>query len=70
MTTELGRIYRDEITGFVGTADARAEYLYGVPLVRLVANTGPTGDEKERWYAEKRLSPHESGGVGFGKVAP
>lgn len=58
MTIELGQVYRDPITGFVGTATARAEYLYDTPNVRLTAETGQE-DLSERWITESRLVPHE-----------
>lgn len=56
--TELGQVYRDTVSGFVGTATGRAEYLHDTPDVKLVAHTGPTDDEKSRWVSETRLEPH------------
>ncbi len=63
---ELGKVYRDTVSGFVGTATGRAEYLHGPPQVMLEADTGPTGDEKVRWVREARVVPHEPGPAGFG----
>lgn len=63
--TTLGRVYRDRISGFVGTAVGRAEYLYDSPSVQLVANTGPTGDGKTRWIEEARLEEHADQAAGF-----
>ena len=37
----LGKIYEDEITGFVGVATAKAEYLDGMPNVRLTSTNTP-----------------------------
>lgn len=52
--TELGKVYRDTVTGFTGMATARTEYLLDTPNIRLEANTGQE-DKKERWVGEARL---------------
>lgn len=64
--TTLGGTYRDRVSGFIGIATARAQYLTDSTKVLLEANVGPAGDEKSRWVAESRLEPcsHEQG-VGF-----
>lgn len=55
--TVLGAKYVDRVTGFVGMATARAEYLGNTPDVRLTAETGQ--DElKERWVTESRIEKH------------
>lgn len=64
--TTLGLVYRDRVSGFVGTATGRAEYLDGVPSVLLTADTGPSGDLKDRWVNETRLEAHEPSAAGFG----
>lgn len=61
----LGERYRDPLSGFEGTADARCEYLHGEPQLRLVAETGPTGDEKKRWFPEDALADAQPRGAGF-----
>lgn len=63
---ELGARYRDTVSGFAGTADARTEYLYSTPQVRLTAETGQ-GDGKQRWIEEGALEPAPDGKqAGFG----
>jgi hypothetical protein len=62
----LGKVYRDTISGFTGTATARAEYLHSTPDVRIEADSGPTGDAKERWVREARLEPASARSTGFG----
>lgn len=52
--SDLGTTYRDTITGFIGIATARTEYLGNTPSVRLEAVT-EQGDAKERWVNESRL---------------
>lgn len=67
MSVRFGTKYRDSISGFVGIAVARTEHLYAPPRVQLVAETGATGDEKERWFDEMRLSEHQDVVAGFGE---
>jgi hypothetical protein len=56
---ELGRKYRDQITGFEGVAIARAEYLYGCTRVTLTAISGD--DVKEYTFDSPSLVDAESG---------
>lgn len=65
MKCKLGDKYRDQITGFTGTATARAEYIDDSPSVRLTAETGQ-GELSERWVNEARLLPAEQSRTGFG----
>lgn len=51
----LGRTYRDNITGFVGTATARHEYLYGCVRVDLEGQVVQDGDVKAWVFDEQRL---------------
>ncbi len=68
---ELGKVYRDTISGFVGTATGRAEYLHKTPSVQIVADTGPQGDDSSRWIDEGQLVPiSDEGRVGFGSNPP
>lgn len=53
----LGNRYVDRVTGFVGVATGRAEYLADTPSVRLTAQTGQD-DLKERWVTEGRVDEH------------
>lgn len=55
MKTKLGAVYRDTVSGFIGKATGRTEYLESTPQVELEAETGPTGDKKSRWIEEGRL---------------
>lgn len=68
--TEFGKVYRDEVSGFVGTAIGRAEYWHGATSVQLEAKTGPSGDQKLRWVPEGRLEEVEPRGSGFGLPDP
>lgn len=60
----LGSLYRDTISGYVGTATARAVYLHGAVEVLVVAETGQ-GDSRERWIREGRLEPTTKSAAGF-----
>ena len=62
----LGKVYCDPISGFVGTATGRAEYLGNTPDVRLTADTGPAGELSERWIPETRIEPFRPPSSGFG----
>lgn len=55
----LGQTLEDTISGFVGVATAVTEY-FGreEKILELTARTGPTGDEKSRWFSETRCKPH------------
>lgn len=59
---KLGETYIDPITGFVGMATARAEYLLNTPDVRLTAKTGQE-EVKERWVAEARIEKYENDSI-------
>lgn len=61
----LGNDYRDGPSGFVGQAIARAEYLYEVPQVLLVAETKQAASDS-RWIPESRLETLPPGATGFG----
>ena len=50
---ELGRRYRDTISGFEGVATGRYEYLYG--CVRISLERGKDGDLKSEVFDEQRL---------------
>lgn len=65
---ELGREYRDSVSGFVGLAVGRTTFLHHTPIVKLCANTGRDGELKERWIDESALEPStsEPPPVGFG----
>lgn len=52
---ELGKVYRDRITGFIGTATAHLENLYDGKQVKLVPTTGPIADPKEQWFSVERV---------------
>ena len=65
MSVNLGERYRDGPPGFVGQAVARAEYLYEVPQVLLVAETQLAASDS-RWIAESRLESLPPGATGFG----
>lgn len=66
---KLGEQYRDEITGFEGTATARSEFLNG--CVRVCLEGGDDGKPAEYWFDEQRLDPTSSattGGAGLGSM--
>lgn len=53
---KLGEKYRDTITGFVGTATARSEFLYGCVRVGLEGTSAEPGKPGEvEWFDEQRL---------------
>jgi|APThiThiocy_cv2_1041547.scaffolds.fasta_scaffold12878_3 hypothetical protein len=47
----LGKKVRDRVTGYLGTATARAEYLYGEPRIQIERS----GDAEPRWFEEGRV---------------
>jgi hypothetical protein len=49
----LGDKYRDNISGFEGTATARSEFLFG--CVRVCLEGGKDGELKTEWFDEQRL---------------
>lgn len=60
---ELGKKYRDSLTGHEGTATSRTEYLHG--CVRVCLESGGDSGPAEHWFDEQRLtdkSPATSGG--------
>lgn len=65
MPPELGKRYRDVVSGFVGVATGRADYLYTTSQIRLVAETGPAGDAKERWVEEAQVVEDSLPSAGF-----
>ncbi len=54
----LGERYRDTITGFVGTATARTDYLYGCVRV-VLEGPGKEGTPEEWVFDEQRLVTEE-----------
>ena len=57
MSIELGKKYRDSITGFSGIATGKAEYLYSCRRVELKStelNDGRTIEAE--WFDEQRLA--------------
>ncbi len=63
MNTEpvmLGQKYRDTITGFVGTATARTDYLYGCVRV-VLEGRGKEGTPEEWVFDEQRLVTEAEG---------
>lgn len=53
----LGSKVKDNISGFVGIATARCEYLHGLPRVEVTASVSDENKfEGERWFDESRLS--------------
>ena len=55
MATELGRRYRDTLTGYVGVATARTEY----PGTRFSVCLERLDNYEEQWLAEGRLEPED-----------
>lgn len=66
MTTNLGSMVRDQMTGFSGVVIGRAEYLYGCVRVQVQPTGLLNGKPIEaEWFDEQRLdaeSPAISGG--------
>ena len=54
---ELGKKYKDVVTGYEGVAVARCEYLHATPRVMLRTLVGGGVDSKvvENWYYEAEL---------------
>lgn len=57
---KLGEKYRDTITGFLGTATARTEYLYGCVRV-VLEGRGGEGAPEEWVFDEQRLVTEADG---------
>lgn len=55
MAAELGKRYRDKISGFEGTATGRSIYLYGCEQILLVAADEGNVEPKSYWFDEQRL---------------
>lgn len=55
MRIELGKKYRDEVTGFTGTATARFEYLNGCVRYQLDAPSSKEDGIQELVFDEQRL---------------
>lgn len=60
----LGLRYRDRVSGFVGTAVGRADYLYDAPTALLVARTDQAPSDS-RWVSEVRLELCPESNAGF-----
>ncbi len=55
---ELGKKYKDSITGFEGIATARTEYMFGCVNILLVGKELKSdGTPNELWFDEQRLVP-------------
>ena len=55
---ELGKKYKDSITGFEGIATARTEYMFGCVRILLEGKKlKPDGTSNELWFDEQRLVP-------------
>jgi len=55
---ELGRVYKDKITGFVGIATGYVQYLTGCNQALLAPGIGPDGAlRSSEWFDEQRLTP-------------
>jgi hypothetical protein len=67
MAVKLGERYKDSVTGYVGVATARVEYLSDFSRVLLESIIGNT--PKEYWFEATRLMEVKGPG-GPGKVAP
>ena len=53
---QLGRKYRDKITGFTGTATGRAAYISGCSQVLLAPPVTSDGAARDaNWFDEQRL---------------
>lgn len=79
MHDSIGRKFRDIITGFVGTATGRVEYLTGCNQILLSPEVGQDGSLKEtNWFDEQRLvlvsdeklTLNNGPSPGFDKAAP
>ncbi len=52
----LGKMYRDSVSGFVGTAVTRVTYLTGSPRIGLQAMVDEDGKlPGEEWFGESQL---------------
>lgn len=54
----LGEKYRDEITGFVGTAIARVEYLNGCIRIELEGKVDKDGKPQESVFVDEQRLVH------------
>lgn len=57
---ELGKKYRDSITGFEGVATAKTDFLYGCVRVLLEGVTSEEKNPEEFWFDEQRLKDVET----------
>ena len=55
MKVTIGQRYCDRITGFIGVATARCEYLSGMPRVQLESDQLSEGKPVECWFDEERV---------------
>lgn len=68
MAVELGKVYRDSLTGYEGTATARFEYLYG--CIRICLETCIDGKPDERTFDEQRLTDKPAATSGGPRPSP
>lgn len=54
MSVQLGKRYRDSLTGIEGIATSRTTYLYGCVRVGL-ETLAKEGEPKDLWFDEQRL---------------
>ena len=55
-TIELGKKYKDRITGFHGVATGHCTYISGCSQVLLAPPASPAGEFREsQWFDEQRL---------------
>lgn len=78
MNIQLGVTYKDKVTGFVGVATGRVEYLIGCNQVLLVPPVGKDGELLDAQRFDERLCEPQrkarivldnSGGAGFDQLA-
>ena len=55
MRDELGRTYKDRITGFEGVVTGRVEYISGCNQLLLSAKVGKDSTTKTMWVDEQRV---------------
>jgi len=55
---QLGRTYRDKITGFEGVATGHCRYISGCNQTLLTARVSEKGEAREpHWFDDQRLVP-------------
>ncbi len=55
MRDEIGRTYKDKITGFEGVATGHVEYISGCNQLLLSSKASNDGTTKTNWYDDQRL---------------